>query len=250
MVDSLLPGPSLDPDGRDIDESRGGSWLETTHLVHGRKLGVVKTLVGVSSFDNDVTLVKLQSDDTVDCLLGSGDSGHDEFTFWGEEESIVEDLGELNSDELISDRTDVSVQSHSLEIHVGGSEDGSGWGFVTSTRLDTDESVLDNIDTSNSVLSGESVQGQKDLNRVGHTLAIGRGGDLDWETLEEFNVDLLGLFGCVLRRSGELPHVVRWGLVGVLEDTSLVRNVEEVLVGRPWLGSGLDNLDTVLGSVL
>ena len=81
VVDSLLPGPGLDPDGRNIDETRSGSWLETTHLVHGRELGVVETLVRVSSFDNDVTLVKLQSDETVDSLLRGGDGGHDEFTF-------------------------------------------------------------------------------------------------------------------------------------------------------------------------
>ena len=87
--DSLLPGPGLEPDGRDIDKARSSSWLETTHLVHGRELGVVKTFIGISSFNNDVTLVELQSDETVDSLLRSGDSGSDEFPFWGEEESIV-----------------------------------------------------------------------------------------------------------------------------------------------------------------
>jgi hypothetical protein len=40
-VDSLLPGPSLEPDGRDIDKARSSSWLETSHLIHGRELGVV-----------------------------------------------------------------------------------------------------------------------------------------------------------------------------------------------------------------
>jgi hypothetical protein len=39
--DSLLPGPGLEPDGGDIDKARSGSWLETTHLIHGRELGVV-----------------------------------------------------------------------------------------------------------------------------------------------------------------------------------------------------------------
>lgn len=82
MGDSLLPGPGLEPDGRDVDKAGSSSWLETSHLIHGRELGVVKTFVGISSFDNDVTLVELQSDETVDSLLRSGDSGSDELPLW------------------------------------------------------------------------------------------------------------------------------------------------------------------------
>jgi hypothetical protein len=133
---------------------------------------------------------------------------------------------------------------------VGDSEDGSGGRLVTSSRLDTDESVLDDIDSTNTVLSGKGVEGQKDLNSVGDALAIGRSGNLDGNTLEELDSDLLGLFGGLLRRSGQLPHVIGRSLVGVFEDTGLVGDVEEVLVGRPWLGGGLDDGDTVLGSVL
>jgi len=151
---------------------------------------------------------------------------------------------------LISHSSDVSVQGHSLEIHVGDSEDGSGGGLVTPSRLDTDESVLDDVDSSNTVLSGEGVQGKEDLDSVGNTLPIGGGGNLDGDTLEELDGNLLGLFGGLLGRSGQLPHVIRRGLVGVLKDTGLVRDVEEVLVGRPGLGSSLDNGDTILGSVL
>lgn len=87
--DSLLPGPGLEPDGGDIDEARSSSGLETTHLIHGRELGVVKTFIGISSLNNDVTLVKLQSDETVDSLLRGGDSGSDELPLWREEESVV-----------------------------------------------------------------------------------------------------------------------------------------------------------------
>lgn len=156
----------------------------------------------------------------------------------------------MGGDELISHSSNVSVQGHSLEIHVGDSENGSSGRLVTSSRLDTDESVLDNIDSSNTVLSGEGVQGKENLDSVGNTLAIGGSGDLDGNTLEELDSDLLGLFGGLLGGGGQLPHVIRRSLVGVLKDTSLVRDVEEVLVGRPGLGSSLDNGDTVLGSVL
>jgi hypothetical protein len=133
---------------------------------------------------------------------------------------------------------------------VGDSENGSGGRLVTSSRLDTDESVLDDIDSSNTVLSGEGVQGKENLDSVGNTLAIGGGGDLDGDTLEELDSNLLGLFGGLLGGGGQLPHVIGRSLVGVFEDTGLVGDVEEVLVGRPGLGSSLDNGDTVLGSVL
>jgi hypothetical protein len=247
---SLLPGPSLESDRRNVNEPRGRSRLKATHLVHGGKLGIVQSFVRVSSFDNDVSLVELQSDDTVDSLLGSGDGGSNEFPFWRKEESIVENVGEFSGDELISHSSDVSVERHSLEIHVGDSEDGGGRRLVTSSRFDTNEPVLDDIDSSNTVLSGEGVEGEEDLDRVGDALAVGGGGDLDGETLEEFNVNLLGLLGSLLGRDGQLPHVVGRSLIGVLEDTGFVGNVKEVLVGRPWLGSSLDDGDTVLGSVL
>jgi hypothetical protein len=249
-VNSLLPGPCLESDRRDIDESRSSSWLETTHFVHGGKLGIVQTLVRVSTLDNDVTLVQLQSNETVDSLLRSWDSGSDEFPFWREKESIVENLREFSSNELISHSSDVSVERHSLQIHVCDSENGGCRRLVTSSRFDSNESVLDNIDSSNTVLSSEGVEGQKDLDRVGDALAVGGGGDLDGQTLEPFNVDLFRLLGRVLGRSGQLPHVVGRSLVGVFENTSLVGNVEEVLVGRPGLRGSLDNGDTVASSVL
>lgn len=156
----------------------------------------------------------------------------------------------MGSDELISHSSDISVQSHSLEIHVGDSENGGGGGLVTSSGLDTDESVLDDIDSSNTVLSGEGVQSKEDLDSVGNALAIGRSSDLDGDTLEELDSNLLGLFGGLLRGSGQLPHVIGRSLVGVFENTSLVRDVEQVLVGGPGLGGSLNNGDTVLGSVL
>lgn len=132
---------------------------------------------------------------------------------------------------------------------MSGSKDGSGRGLVTTTRLDTNESVLDNIDTSDTVPSRKSIEGEEDLDRVGDALAVGRVGHLDGQTLLELDVNLLRLFGRLLRRGGELPHVIGRRLVGVLEDTSFVRDVEKVLVGGPRLGSSLDDGNTVLSGI-
>lgn len=247
---SLLSAPSLDSDARDVNETRRSGWLESSHLVHRRELRIVQALVRVSSFDNHITLVQLESYKTIDRLLRSGDGSSDEFSLWGEEEPVVQDLGKVDGDELISHGSDVSVQGHTLEVHVGDSENSSSGRLVATSRLDTDESVLDNVDSPNTVLSGQSVEREEDLDGVGDDLAICRVGDLDRETLGEFDLNLLGLFRGVLRRSSQLPHVIGRSLVGVFEDTSFVRNMEQVLIGRPGLGSGLNDGNTVASGVL
>lgn len=251
----LSPGdvrssPGLDPDAGDVDETARGSWLEAAHLVHRGELGVVQALVGVSALDNHVALVELESDETVDGLLRGGDGSRDKLSLGGEVETVVEDLREVGRDELVSHGSDVSVERHTLEVHVGGSEDGGGGRLVTSSGLDTNESVLDNVDTSDTVPSGEGVEREEDLDSVGHNLAIGWEEDLHGETLGPLDVNGLRLLWGLLWGHGELPHVIGRRLVGVLEDTSLVRDVEQVLVGRPWLGGGLGDWDTVGSSVL
>ena len=49
---------------------------------------------------------------------------------------------------------------------------------------------------------------------------------------------------------GQLPHVSRGSGVGVLEDTSLIRNVEHVFVRGPRLSSGLADWDLLLSGIL
>jgi hypothetical protein len=247
---SLGVGPCLETNGRDRNESGSLAGLEAAHLVHRRELFVVQSLVGRPSLDDAVALVELELDLSVDGPLTGRDGGGQEFTLGGEEVTVVEDPGEFDGDELITERTDVPVQGHSLEVHVGNPQDGRTRGFVTTPRLDADESVLDNVDPADSVLPGERVELQKDLDGVGVDGSGAGDGDLGGQTSLELDDDLLGLVGGVFRGSGQLPHVGGRGGVGVLENTSLVRDVEQVLVGRPRLGGGLDDGNTVLSGVL
>lgn len=162
--------------------------------------------------------------------MRSGDSGSDEFTLRGKEETVVENLRELGGDKLVSESSDVSVEGQTFEVHVGSSEDGGSGRLVASSRLDTNESVLDNVDSTDTVPPGKSVEGKENVDRVGHNLAVSRKSNLDGETLGELNVNSLGSIGSLLGGNGKLPHVIGGSLVGVLKDTSLVRDVEEVLV--------------------
>jgi hypothetical protein len=111
---------------------------------------------------------------------------------------------------------------------VGDSENSSGRGFVTTSRLDTDESVLNNVDSSDTVLPGEGVQYEEHIDGIG--VGSGADGDFDGETLFKDDLDSLGLVGSVFGRGGQLPHVGGRGGVGVFEDTGFVGDVEEVFI--------------------
>lgn len=185
-------------------------------------------LIRCSTFNNNVALVQLKLDNTVDSGLRCWDGRSEELSFRAEPVSIVQDPRQLDREELVSQRSDVSVQGHTLQIHVGDSENGSGRGFVTTSRLDTDESVLDNVDSSDTVFPGKGVQHEEHIDSIG--VGSRADGDFDGETLFKDDLDLLGLVGSVFGRGGQFPHVGGRGGVGVLEDTSFVRDVEEVFI--------------------
>ena len=163
--------------------------------------------------------------------------------------TVVENLRKLNGNKLVTEGTNVPVESQTLEVNVGSTQNGSTRGLVASTRLDTNESVLDNIDTADTVLTGESVEGEEDLDAVSVNFLLVRDGDLDRETSLELDGDLLRGSGSVFGGDSEFPHVGRGSGVGVFEDTSFVGDVVQVLVGRPGLGGGLGDGDVLLSSV-
>jgi hypothetical protein len=117
---------------------------------------------------------------------------------------------------------------------VSGAQARKTRGLVAATGLETDEAVLDNVDTANTVLAGNGVDGQEELGGIGDGLAAGE-LDLDGETLLEVQDKVLGLFGSLCGVDGQLPHVLGGSDVGVLEDTGLVTAVSQVLVHAPGL---------------
>mmetsp|Transcript_6129 Transcript_6129/g.12644 ORF Transcript_6129/g.12644 Transcript_6129/m.12644 type:complete len:239 (-) Transcript_6129:105-821(-) len=79
--------------------------------------------------------------------------------------------------------------------------------------------------------------------------SVGLVGDLDWNSLEEFNDDGLGRLGGCLRRDGHLEHGFLGTAGGVLEASGFVGSVEQVLIDRVvGLGLGIDG-DRVLFAV-
>lgn len=128
---------------------------------------------------------------------------------------------------------------------------GETGGLVAATRLDTDETVLDDINTSNTVAAGNSVGSEEDVNGVGDGLLLALLGvlELDGDTLLEVDGEVLGLVrsGQGVRR--QLPHVGRGSSIGILQNTSLVRAVGQVLIHAPGLGLGGGDGDALLGGI-
>lgn len=147
----------------------------------------------------------------------------------------------LLSDEAVTQLSNVAIHGQTLEVHVSFAQDGRARGFVASSTLDTDETVLDNVDTADTVLASELVESQEDFDRVrngcafGGHLGFGTSGvdqELNRDTLLKGDRQSFRLRRGFLEALDELPHVIGRGRIGVLEDTSLVRDVEQVLVWR------------------
>lgn len=136
--------------------------------------------------------------------------------------------------------------------HVSSAQKSETRGLVATTRLDTDETVLNNVNTANTVTTGNRVGSQEELDRVGNGLLLTVLGvlQLHRETLVEVNNEVFGLVGSGERVGGQFPHVSGRSGVGVLQDTGLVGAVGQVLVHTPWLGLGRGDGDTLLSGVV
>jgi len=164
--------------------------------------------------------------------------------------TIVQNPAQLDGHELIAESSDVPIERETLDINVGRSEDGGPWRLITSTGLDTDESVLDDVNPSDTMLTPKGVKGIKHIDGVCVRLvAVREDSEVDGKTLFELDGDLIGGVRGRFGRLGQLPHIGRGSSVGVLENTSLVRDVEHVLVRGPWLSSGLTDWDLFLSGV-
>jgi len=236
----------FDADRFDLNESAGVSRLESTELVHRRFVLIIQALGALSAFDDNIALVELQPDEAIDGPLAGRDAAGDELPFWGEEMSVIKDSAEFDGDELISQSSDIPVQGKTLKVDVGSTQDGSAGRLVASAGLDTNETVLDDIDPSNTVFPAKCVQGKEDLYSVGVGFILLWHVDLDGYAGFELDGNAFGLGGCIFGSSGQLPHI--WGrcCVGVFEDTGFVGDVEEILISRPGLGGGLCNRDGLL----
>ncbi len=128
-------------------------------------------------------------------------------------------------------------------------EDGKSWSLVAATGLEADETVLDNVNTSDTVAASDSVGLKEELKGSGDGLALD-GLNSDWNALLKDDGEVLWLIWSLEWVDGELPHVGWCGIVWVLKITGLVRAVSSVLIHRPWLGLAGGNWNAGSGGVL
>jgi hypothetical protein len=124
-------------------------------------------------------------------------------------------------------------------------------GLVAAARLDTDETVLNNVDTADTVTAGDGVGSQEDVNSIRSSLLLAVLGvlELNGKTLLEVDGEILRLVGSGKRVDSELPHVGGRSDIRVLQNTSLIRAVGQILVHTPGLGLGGSDGDTLLSGV-
>jgi hypothetical protein len=132
---------------------------------------------------------------------------------------------------------------------VSGAEHGKTRGLVAAAGLEADETVLNDVDTADTVLAGNGVGSEEELDGLGDALAV-LVVELDGETLLEVDGEVLRGIGCLGGIDGQLPHVLGRSDVGVLEDAGLVAAVCHVLVHAPWLALGAGDRDALLGGVV
>lgn len=251
LLTSLLLGAAklLQPDSLYRNETSGILRNERSNLVHRGLLHIVELRsLRAATEDLERALVDAAADGTVDGLLGSNDGLLEELTLRREVEAVVEDLGVVVGDELVTESADLTVEDETLEINVGAAEDGETGSLVASTGLEADKAVLDNVDTADTIAAGNGVSFQEELKGLGDGLALGL--KLDGETLLEVNGEVLRSVRSLQRIDGEFPHIGGSLNVGVLKDTGLVRAMGKVLVHGPRLSLGLEDRKTRLSGVL
>lgn len=197
------------------------------------------------TLNNGVSLVELQPHQSINSPLTCRDSTGDELSLWSEEVAVVEDTTKLDCHELVPERSHIPVQGQAFQIHVRHAQDGGTRRLVATAGLDSDKTIFDNIDPADAVLPPERVQRVEDVHGIGVRLFVIRHFDFNGESSFKLDGDALRCLGRIFGSGSKFPHVCRRSDVRVLEDSSLVRNMEKVLISRPGFGGSLGNRDSV-----
>jgi len=167
------------------DEASGSLRAESTNLIHRALTSIIQLLgLRASSKHNEASLVNSASDLSVDILLTGNDRLLQELTLGWEVQTIVKDLGVVERDELITKSSDLTIEDKTLEIDVCGAEAGQAWSFVAATGFETNEAVLNDVDTSHTMSASNGIGFQEKLNRICDSLTLA-GDQLLWQTLLE-----------------------------------------------------------------
>mmetsp|Transcript_5952 Transcript_5952/g.10870 ORF Transcript_5952/g.10870 Transcript_5952/m.10870 type:complete len:280 (-) Transcript_5952:216-1055(-) len=171
-----------------------------------------------------------------------------QFHFRCKPETIVAETSELSRKSL-GDTLDFTIHADTLKIQVGCSEKSASWSLVNTTTLDSYKAVLNNINTSNTVSSCNLVTVEEDVKSISLDSSVIEVLNLDWNSIDEINLELFRLVRSSLRTDSHFEHVVLRTTGSIFETSTFVGGMKEVLINRVvGLGFGIDG-DTVLGAV-
>ena len=123
--------------------------------------------------------------------------------------------------------SDLAIERDRLDRSVGPQHDGAARGLVGATTLHADEAVLDDVETTDAVLTAETVEFGEDFGRS-HGLAV----DGDDVALFVGEVEIGGLVGRHFGTDRPAPHLRRWLGERIFQRATLKRDVEQVGVHR------------------
>lgn len=132
---------------------------------------------------------------------------------------------------------------------MGSAQNGSPWCLIASTGFDTDETVLHDVDPSDTMLPCKSIQSEEDLDRIGVSGSGGKNRHLSRQSFCELNGNSFRFVGSALRGVSELPHVGGRSDVRIFEDAGLIGNVKEILISGPGFRDSLGDRDILLRRV-
>merc|ERR1712232_1036054 len=113
---------------------------------------------------------------------------------------------------------------------MSGTQEGASRCLIDSPGLDTDKSILNDINAPDAVFSSDHVAIQENVKRVCLLGAVGFVGDFDRDALGKFNLDGFGGVGGILGRSSHLEHRVLGAACCILEASTLEGGMEKIFV--------------------
>src|SRR6266496_871684 len=117
-----------------------------------------------------VPLVQRKSDRASDFLLRAFDKCVERFPQWREPQAVINQLSVLQPN-MLFEMHNVAFAAEGFEFTMCGNQQCSAWCLVTSSRLDTNETVLDNVNPADRVASADFIQ-QFDQRHRTHTHSV------------------------------------------------------------------------------
>src|SRR5579884_1590779 len=189
-----------------------------------RKIRAVKRVIRFPAHNRNVSLVERQRHCACDIFLRALHKRIQRLAQWREPKPVVNQFRVFQRDVLL-EMHHITFTAQGLKFTVRRNQQRSARSFVASSRLDSHETVLDDIDAPDSVSSANFVQQLDQRNRIEpHAIYPNR------NTLLELNLNLLLAVRSFLRRFRNLPRAWEWGIGSVFQLSPLVTDVPQISV--------------------